>query len=460
MGWFDKKEPIEKGQSYDQTYSIFDLFRGEGANIDIEDSIGNIFVEQSGVTNSGESVHVDNLLEETTVLSCINAITQGITQVPVEVRRKLEDGTTEVVKNHPIAELMKKPNDFLTRSEFISSIVTSILTHGNCFLYIVRAGTDNRAAVELKHGVGRPIQILPLEPSDMTLGADVFGRPVYTHETEGLIPRENIIHIRDLQTFVPQGLSRALLASEIIGAKKAADRLIAETFAKAGSIQYVITSDVPVDDTKQKKFMQGFFAGFGRAGTKRNSAAFMAQGDIKKIDGIKPADVDLRELREMLKREIAGVFKVPPAMVGIDGDQKYNNVRQQWAGFHRDTLQPLVTNIEEAITLKLLPKKDEYLFFDVAELLKGDVETTARIAQDNVQAGIWTPNEGRTYIGTGLHDDEMADMLITPNSTETTTTTIDDGSNPGAATGGSDGPQSDENNPGQPEEREQQNAKR
>ena len=458
---FDNKDSdIRKGSTagYDQTFSLFDLFRGRGAQIDAPDTTGGIFVEQANETNSGEAVSVDNLLEEATTMTCINAIVQGITQVPIEVRKSLEDGTYEVLKDHPARKLLaKRPNDYQTPSEFISSIVTSMLTHGNAFIYIVRAGTDQ--SKDLKHGSGRALMLYPFDPSDITISANAFGKPVYQHEDSGYIPSKNIIHIRDLQTYTPQGISRALQAAEIIGAKKAADRLMSETFRTGTSLQYVISSDVPVPDQAKKQFAQSFASMFGKGGKRRNGAAFIEQGSIQKIEGTKPADVDLRELRSQLIQEIAGVFRVPAFIAGGPADVTYSNVRQQWASFHRDTLQPLVTNIEEAITLKLIEKDDEYVFFNVAELLKGDVETTARIAQANVSAGVWTPNEARQYIGTRRHDSEAADLLIQPNSSSNlnTTNTTDD---PSAATEGEDGPQGSINEPDAQLEQEIQNDRR
>ena len=226
MGWFEKGSGF-----YDQTFSFFDLFRGAGGRQSPQDQQGFIFTEQSGRTNSGESVQVDNLLEEATTMSCITAIVQGINQIPIYVKRDLGDGNYERVKDHPIAKLMRKPNDYQTAAEFKSSIVTAMLTHGNAFIYIVRAtekGGDT-AGKPLDY-TGSPRQLYPLDPSDVTIGSNAFGRPTYHREEQGSIPARNIIHIRDLTTYVPQGLSRALLASEIIGAKKAADRLMSETF--------------------------------------------------------------------------------------------------------------------------------------------------------------------------------------------------------------------------------------
>lgn len=431
--------------TYDRLWTIFDYFRGEGSESNNSNESSFVtFVDQGGTSFSGESVTVDNILEEPTSLACINAITQGVTQIPIQVRRKNDDGTSEVIRDHSLMRLMNRPNDFQTPTEFKSSIVTSMLTHGNAFIFIARSkdGTSDNIAQRTQ---GVPVFLIPMDPSEITLGSGNMGRPTYRHNTYGDIPRANMIHIRDLHTFIVDGLSRALLMSDLIANKIAADRLIGTTFGNGTSLNYVVRSDVPLDSDRVEAMQDQLrkFANNSRGG--RSNVMFIEQGAVENLKGITPADVDLRELREQLIREIAAGFRVPEMMAGGTGDQKYNNVRQQWTAFHRDTLHPITRNIGEAMSLKLLGP-DEFIFFDIDELLKGDVEVTSRIAQGYVQAGIWTPNEARNYIGTAASDDPMADMLIRPNSSsnENTNTTINE-NGPDAATGGEDGPQGGDN---------------
>ena len=424
--------------SYDQTFTLFDLFRGRGGRTspDEQDQGGFVFTEVAGLTDSGETVSVDNLLEEATTMTCINAITQGVTQIPIYVRKQTDMGDYELVKNHQVAKLFKRPNDYQTATEFKSSIVTSMLIHGNAFVYLVRAGGTAGDRGTFKHGTGRVLQMYPLEPSEVKIGSNVFGKPAYSHDEYGQIPIQNMVHIRDLQTYTPQGLSRPLLMAEIIGIKKAADALVAETFRSGANLNYVVSSDVALDATRLKNIQTQMQQAFARRGNRRGGAFFIEQGRVEQIKGLTPADVDLREIREQAAREIAAGFRVPPFMAGIDENQTYNNVRQYWTAFHRDTLQPIVTNIEEAFTLKLLPE-GEYMFFDIQEILSGDVEITNRVANDSVSNGVRTQNEARQYIGLPRLDNPEYDMLISPNST--INTNVEE--TPENSTGGEDGPQ-------------------
>ena len=422
------------------SFSLLDFILGRfGGREGPVDNYGFLFAETSGQTNAGENVNVDSVLSEPTTMSCINIISQGITQIPMCVKRKTADGGFEIIDDHPVKMLLQRPNVYQTPSDFKYSIVETILVHGNCYIRVIRSGNPEDGM----DTSGQPVQLVPMDPVDVTVGANAFGIPTYYHETYGSIAAENVIHIRDLNTFTANGLSRVLLASEIIGAKIAADRLMSETFRYGVSLNYAITSDGVMQDAETKEHLQRQLSeAFGVGGRRRGGAILLENANMQAIKGSTPADADLRELRQELKNEIAGVLRVPSFMIGGTGADKYNNVRQRLSSFHRDTLQPIIQNIEEAMTLRLIDSMDESVYFDIRDFIKGDFENQAQVASTLVSNGIWTPNEGREYMNTNRHDSEIADELIPPNSTVNTNL---EEPVPANATGGSDGPQGEDN---------------
>ena len=415
------------------SYSLLDLIRGfVGTKAGIKNPFGFIHIEQSGRTNSGERVDVDNLLREPTTMTCINIIVQGINQVPWGIKKKTDQGLVHLPK-HPMSLLLNRPNVYQTAAELKSSIVSTILIHGNAFINIIRDGKDGK--------VGRPMQLVPIDPSDITIGVNNFGIPTYDHDHLGPLMAENVIHIRDLTTYDPLGYSRLLLAAEIIGAKIAADRLMSEHFKDGISINYAIETAAKVSPIEKGKIIQDMQTAFGRGGDRRGSAMIVEGGQLKAVKGVTPADSDLRELRKDLIEEICGAMKVPSYLAGGDGDEKYNNVKQKLTSLHRDTLYPIMNNIQEAMSAKLLDDYEECVYFDTTELLKGDTDGQSKYVQSLVTSGVLSVNEGREYLGYKKLDDEEFDM---PKSS-TSSMPEDD---PRDATGGGDGAQGNENQPG------------
>ncbi len=376
--------------------AIFDLFR---SNTNVSSHGGVSYYTSGKHTKSGELVSPQAALEDATVLSCINVIAQGIAQLPLTLVNKADNS----VSTSPIVQLTQRPNDYQTPYEFAYGLVSTLLTYGNAYLKVVRAG-------------GRPFQLLPMDPNNITYSLNPAGYPVYSYKGDNIrIPSEDIIHIKDTVLFDVQGMSRVTLAAERIGALIAADRQMAETFRNGIDVRSTIELDMPMTPDKKRELNEVLQQAFGAGGKQRGGAFVIEGGSFKTHKGTSPADTDLRQLRENLIQEIAAVFRVPAFMVGASSDQKYSNVRQMQTALYRDTFAPLLTSIEQAFNLKLLDTTQTVCFkFDVTELLKGDVESQANVAAKLVQGGIWTPNEARAYTGKEALEGGDALQLSTP----------------------------------------------
>ena len=428
------------GNFIDRVTDIYDLVRGRsGRQTDGSSFGGRLFTQHSSASTAGPQLNLETILRETTTMTCLNVIMQGISQLPISVRSKDMDGKYTNLPEHPITLLLSRPNKFQTASEFQANIVSSMLVSGNAFIRILRAGpgSDVEDGMNTK---GRPYQLVVLDSDEMSIGADALGSPVYHHDTEGrsgTLAAENVIHIRDFSTFAVQGQSRIHLAVEVIGAKIAADRLVGYTFRRGINPKYAIELDAKVQSPELKAEMQEQLAEqFGIAGQNSGGAILIEGGKINPIKGMTPADSELLELREKLKLEIAGVMRVPAHMVGATGDEKFNNVRQKLASFHRDTLNPIIKSFEEALRLKLLDNPNEYIYYDVSELLKGDIETETKLAVLSAGGPVITINEARKRIGLNPMDGDEYNEISMTSEPEMEGTD--------SPTGGEDGPRAED----------------
>ena len=357
--------------------SIFDnMFGGKKAKTGYNFSFGN-----SSTTKSGEEITPSKALEDATVLSCINTLAQACAQLPLNV----VDSTGKSIST-PVKAILDRPNDYQTAYAFKYAIVHSLMAYGNVYIRIIKTASS------------KPVQLVLIEPNKMTVESNAAGIPIYVHNVFGAMPLDEIIHIQDIVAFGAEGKSRVKLAAERIGALKAADALLAETFKNGVSIGYVLNVEPGMDADKFNDLSKGFKESFGPGGANRGGATVIQGSTIDSIKGSTPADADLLNLRDRLINEIAAVFKVPSHMVGGTGQEKYSNLRQAQTGFYRDTIAPLVDSIEQSINLKL-GDTNAMARFDVSTLLKGDIESQSRVAVQLVNGRIWTPNEARAYIG-------------------------------------------------------------
>jgi HK97 family phage portal protein len=125
-------------------------------------------------------------------------------------------------------------------------------------------------------------------------------------------------------------------------------------------------------------------------------------------ESIKPLtlqDVDARELKKQTMARIAGLFGVPPAMIGV-GEAKFNNTQTMLDEFYKSTMMPFITNIEQKLKTSLLGGYPNlYVQFQTQDFLKGAPLDQMNYVVAGVKNGILTPNEARDYLGLDSVDD-------------------------------------------------------
>ena len=109
------------------------------------------------------------------------------------------------------------------------------------------------------------------------------------------------------------------------------------------------------------------------------------------------ADAQFVEQKTVSAEDICRFFVVPPYKVGM-GKQSYNSNEQNSIEFVVQTLQPLVTKIEQEDTWKLLPlteqtKKGYRVKRNMGVLLRGDAKSRAEVQQIYRNIGAYSVND-------------------------------------------------------------------
>jgi hypothetical protein len=101
------------------------------------------------------------------------------------------------------------------------------------------------------------------------------------------------------------------------------------------------------------------------------------------------------ESRKLAIEEMARIFRVPPAMIGVTtpGAMSYSSVEQNSINFVIHTLRPYLVKIEDAYS-RLLPG-GAFLKFNVDGLLRGDFATRVQGYSTGLQAGFYSVDDVR-----------------------------------------------------------------
>lgn len=113
---------------------------------------------------------------------------------------------------------------------------------------------------------------------------------------------------------------------------------------------------------------------------------------------LNPADAQLLETRRFSVEEICRWFGVPAVIVGASGQSTWGSgIEQIVDGFNKFTVNPLLTQFEQALHRRLVSvtDSDTEIEFMTDAFLRGSSKDRAAFYQTMVQNGLMTRNEAR-----------------------------------------------------------------
>lgn len=329
------------------------------------------------------------------VYRCISMIARGIASVPWLLYMN-DIALTE----HPLLNLLKRPNEGDSGASFWEAVVTYFLLSGNAYIHVV------------KNGAGLPVELQVLRPEKVrVLTHDGSGVAGYEYDGQRLA-KANVIHLRMLNPLNDvYGLSPMEVAAMAIDQHNAVSSHNLALLQNGGRPSGVFIWKGRQDDwglsAEQKADLReqitDLYAGHTKAGK-----VMVLEGDVEwKEIGMTPKDLDFVEGKYVAAREIAQAFGVPPMLVGVPGDVTYANYKE--ARFHlwEDTILPLLERIQTALGQMLFGAyEDNNLRFSY------DADAIPALAPR--REGIWkklsaaeflTDNEKRVALGYNLKEE-------------------------------------------------------
>jgi len=110
------------------------------------------------------------------------------------------------------------------------------------------------------------------------------------------------------------------------------------------------------------------------------------------------SEAELIEQRKLTREEVAGVYDVPPPMIGILDKATFSNIETQHKMLYSDALGPYLTLVAETLTVRLREEPafaDQWLEFDVKEFLRGNPVQEAAAEKTEIFSGTLTIDEAR-----------------------------------------------------------------
>ena len=346
----------------------------------------------SGVDSlSGVSVTPQSASKFAPVYACIKVLAEGVGQLPLNLFRRVGSDVKEKAIKHPLYSILHtEPNDYQTSQEFFEMLVAHIALTGNFYAYI------NRSSVS-----GQVLELLPMQPSAIEVNQNedysVVYKVTFPDNSVDILDAASVLHVKNLTLDGFTGVSNITHARESIGLAMATQTHGAKLFNNGAKPGGILSTDSVLKKDQISDIRGEWEKLHGGAANSHKTA--ILQGGLKWAQvGMSSDDAQFLETRQFQRSEIAGIFRVPPHMIGDLERATFTNIEHQGLEFVVYSLMPYIRRIEQRITKQLIKateRADYYPKFNVNGLLRGDMNTRGNFYRSMFNMGALSPNEIR-----------------------------------------------------------------
>lgn len=333
-------------------------------------------------------VSYDSVLSNHADFACRTLIASDIAKLRIKLVAKDSDGIWSETSNAAYSPVLRKPNSFQNRIQFMESWVLSKLQRGNAYILKQR---DGRGVV-VKLYVLDPTLVTPLVSEDGSVFYQLSKDPLGGVEDSIIVPAREIIHDRFNCFFHPLvGLS-PIFAGGLAAMQGLAvqndSTLFFQNGARPGG---VLTAPGAIENETAKRLKAYWDANFSG----KNSGKVAVLGDGLKYEAMRAKATD-SQMIEQLKwsgEVVCSTYHVPPYKIGVGTMPTYSNVQSLNIEYYSQCLQVLFESIELCLDEGLGMGENIGTEFDLDGLLRMDSITQMDVLDKS--KGKLTVNEQR-----------------------------------------------------------------
>jgi HK97 family phage portal protein len=361
---------------------------------------------------AGVAVTPERAMALAAVFSCVRVWSESVGQLPVHLYERKGDDDREKKKatGHSLYDILHyAPNKYQTAQEWREWVMVCLGLHGNAYSQIIRTGPSNRQRVA---------ELLPLPPDAVTPILDArAGEVAYRVALAGggveVLPASDVLHNKLLAPNSFRGASPIQQAREAIGIAIGAEEFGAKLFANGAQLGGVMEYPGKLSEPAYKRLKDGLDERQGSGNAHR--PMILEEGMKWQTIGVPPVDSQFLETRKYQRSEIAGLYGVPPHLIGDLDKATFSNIEHQGLSFVIQGLMPHLTRFEQRVAFQLLTPEERRRYFarfNVNGLLRGDMAARAAYYTSLINIGMMSPNEGRDR--EDMNPREGGDVYLTP----------------------------------------------
>lgn len=288
----------------------------------------------------------------------VNIVAAGAASVPWIVRDDNAQNAN-AKKQYKLQELLRYPNPMMGAAEFFESIYSYKLISGNAYIHAV------------KNASGMAEELFTLRPDRMAVIAGkscmaagyryTVGDSYTDYKVDRLTGQSDILHLKNFHPLDDwYGLSAIEAAAYSIDQHNQAGqwnqallqngaRPSGALVVKGGANDGGYLSDEQYNRIKSQ--IEEAHSGAANAGR-----PLLLEGGLEWREmSLSPRDMDFLNIKNSSARDIAAAFGVPAQLLGIPGENTYNNMAEARLALWEQTIIPLLENTAAALNNWLVP---------------------------------------------------------------------------------------------------------
>jgi HK97 family phage portal protein len=349
----------------------------------------------------------------------VGLIADSVASIVMELHKGRGKSRT-VIEDHPLLELLSRPNPEQDGAAFIQAVVSHLVITGNTFLE--RTNEDKLERMELYALRPDRTRVVPAA-NGFAMGYEYTAsgatRRFEIDVDRGVRPILHLKRFHPIDDFYGMSpLDPAAFSIDTHNASGAFNKALLDNSATpAGAFVYSgnpTNGNAMADDqyARLKEMLDDQMTGTRNAGR-----PMILEGGLDwKTMSIDPDKMQFVEAKNMAAREIALALGVPPMLLGIPGDNTYANYAEANRAFYRQTVVPLAKWLARALThwfadhlerdmrLEIDLDTIEGLRSERMELWSQVDKTTFLTINEKRELLGWQPVEGGddVYVGSGM----------------------------------------------------------
>jgi len=331
----------------------------------------------------------DTVSTNTTVEACVATISQTVSMLPISHVRINEDGGRTILTNSAAYRVLRKPNPFQTKSEFLVDILRRMLLTGNGFGVCTR---NNRYEID---AIYPQYQMSPYITNDSKEVYYSFSDNILI-DLDSMIPARDVLHLKMHTNQHPLRGETPLSAAVLSGATGTSiqghtNRFFANMSRPSGVLQ----TDMSLT-AEQTKALRERFESLSRD-VNAGGTPILTNGLKYAPITMSAVDSEIIATYNMTVRDIASIYRIPLSLIGQNTEKSTASSTEDLMRFWVSTgLGFIIEHLENSLEALFNLPANERIEFDTEFILSADIKSRFEAYKIGVTAGVISPNEVRS----------------------------------------------------------------